>query len=149
MSTSDGPSGIPLPRSTLRAVSGTRVTRQRTQLLALLDEQGAFRTPLQLYRDLRDRGASVGLTTVYRNLQWLYDAGQIDAMRMPTGEQLFRRCGAAHHHHLVCRNCATAVEVRSSAMERWASTTGSDNGFTNVSHTLEIFGLCAHCSPRL
>jgi Fur family ferric uptake transcriptional regulator len=125
-----------------------RFTRQRTQLLALLDEADAFRTPLQIYRDLRDRGAGVGLTTVYRTLQWLYDAGEIDSMRMPTGEQLFRRCGGAHHHHLVCRACATAVEVRSAAMERWAAATGTDNGFTDVSHTLEIFGLCAHCSPR-
>jgi Fur family ferric uptake transcriptional regulator len=129
-------------------VSSTRFTRQRAELIALLDDIGAFRTPLQIYRELRTRGAAVGLTTVYRNLQWLYDVGEIDAMRMPTGEQLFRRCGSAHHHHLVCRTCAAAVEVRSAAMERWAETMGSDNGFTDVSHTLEIFGLCAHCSPR-
>jgi Fur family ferric uptake transcriptional regulator len=129
-------------------VGGTRFTRQRAELLALLDDVGGFRTPLQLYRDLRSRGAGVGLTTVYRNLQWLCDAGEIDAMRMPTGEQLFRRCGAAHHHHLVCRNCAAAAEVSSAAMERWAATTGFNNGFTDISHTLEIFGLCAHCSAH-
>jgi Fur family transcriptional regulator, ferric uptake regulator len=129
-------------------VTTTRFTKQRAELLALLDDIGAFRTPLQIYRELRVRGATVGLTTVYRNLQWLYDAGEVDAMRMPTGEQLFRRCGSAHHHHLVCRACAAAVEVRSAAMERWAETTGSDNGFIDVSHTLEIFGLCSHCSPR-
>jgi len=130
-------------------VGTTRFTRQRAELLAVLDEVGTFQTPLQIYRELRTRGAGVGLTTVYRNLQWLYDAGEIDAMRMPTGEQLFRRCGAAHHHHLVCRSCAAAVEVSSAMMERWAATTGSDNGFVDVSHTLEIFGLCAHCSPRV
>jgi Fur family ferric uptake transcriptional regulator len=127
-------------------VGSTRITRQRAELLALLDDVGAFRTPLQLYRDLRSRGAGVGLTTVYRNLQWLYEAGEIDSMRMPTGEQLFRRCGPAHHHHLVCRKCAAAVEVSSAVMEHWAATTGSDNGFTEISHTLEIFGLCAQCS---
>src|SRR5690348_11854281 len=105
-------------------VGTNRFTRQRAELLAVLDEVGAFQTPLQIYRELRARGAGVGLTTVYRNLQWLYDAGEIDAMRMPTGEQLFRRCGAAHHHHLVCRSCAAAVEVSSAMMEHWAATTG-------------------------
>jgi Fur family transcriptional regulator, ferric uptake regulator len=129
-------------------VGNTRITRQRAELLALLDDVGGFRTPMQLYQDLCTRGAGVGLTTVYRNLQWLFEAGEIDATRLPTGEQLFRRCGAAHHHHLICRNCAAAVEVRSALMERWATTTGSDNGFTDISHTLEIFGLCALCSPR-
>lgn len=41
---------------------------------------------------LRARGERVGLTTVYRTLQGLADAGEIDVMRPPGGEHLYRRC---------------------------------------------------------
>src|SRR3712207_1537426 len=90
---------------------GTRNTRQRAEVLALLDEVEDFQTAQQLHLVLRQRGAKVGLTTVYRTLQLLVDADEVDTMRLPGGEQLFRRCSRTHHHHLVCRGCGTAVEV--------------------------------------
>ena len=126
----------------------TRNTRQRGEVLALLEEVDDFRTPQQLHSDLRSNGAKVGLTTVYRTLQMLVDAGEVDTMRLPTGEQLFRRCGRSHHHHLVCRQCGTTVEVEGPAVERWADKLAAEHGFIDVSHTLEIFGTCPRCARR-
>lgn len=127
----------------------TRQTRQRAEVLALLTGTEEFRSAQQLHAELRDRGVPVGLTTVYRTLQLLVDAGEVDHMRPPGGEQLYRRCDRSqHHHHLVCRQCGTTVEVEGPAVERWARRTADDHGFTDVSHTLEVFGLCARCSPR-
>jgi Fur family ferric uptake transcriptional regulator len=115
-------------------------------VLARLDEVAEFRTAQQLHQDLRGSGARVGLTTVYRTLQLLVEAGEVDTMRLPSGEQLFRRCGRAHHHHLVCRQCATTVEVEGPAVERWAERLAAEHGFIDVSHTVEIFGTCAACA---
>ena len=125
---------------------GARNTRQRGQVLALLAETDDFRSAQQLHVLLRERGASVGLTTVYRTLQLLLDADEVDTMRLPSGEQLFRRCGQSHHHHLVCRACGTTVEVEGPAVERWADRIAAEHGFTDVSHTLEIFGSCPRCA---
>src|SRR5262249_2460913 len=119
-----------------------RTTRQRGEMAAVLADTTDFRTPRQIYDELLSRGAAVGLTTVYRTLPMLVEAGEVDVMRTPTGEQLFRRCGVAHHHHLTCRGCSTTVEVRSPTVEQWAATTGNEHGFTNLSHTMEIFGVC-------
>ncbi|MFG2043681.1 Fur family transcriptional regulator [Dactylosporangium sp. NPDC048998] len=128
-------------------ISGaTRNTRQRHEVLALLDEIADFRTPQQLHALLRERGAQVGLTTVYRTLQLLQEAGEVDVTRLPGGEQLFRRCGATHHHHLVCRSCNATVEVSGPAVERWTERIAAEHGFTDVGHTLEIFGTCSRCS---
>jgi Fur family ferric uptake transcriptional regulator len=124
----------------------TRNTRQRTEVLALLHETDDFRTPQQLHATLRERGARVGLTTVYRTLQVLTDAGEVDTMRLPTGEQLYRHCSRTHHHHLVCRNCGSAVEVEGPAVESWADKVAARHGYTDISHTLEIFGTCRRCA---
>lgn len=122
-----------------------RSTRQRAAVAAVLDEQADFRSAQDLHAMLRDRGAGVGLTTVYRTLQALADAGEVDVLRGVDGEAVYRRCSTGHHHHLVCRNCGRAVEVEGPAVERWADRVAAEHGYVDVSHTLEIFGTCASC----
>ncbi len=124
-----------------------RNTRQRSAVSALLAEVEGFHSAQDLHAMLRDRGERVGLTTVYRTLQGLADAGEIDVMRPPGGEHLYRRCSEGHHHHLVCKACGWTVEVAGPAVETWADRVAAQHGFTNVSHTLEIFGTCPPCSP--
>ncbi|GIH14621.1 Fur family transcriptional regulator [Rugosimonospora africana] len=124
----------------------TRNTRQRAEVLALLEGTDEFRSAQQLHAQLRAKGSGVGLTTVYRTLQLLADAGEVDQMRLGDGEQVYRRCSRSqHHHHLVCRSCGHTVEVEGPAVERWTQRLAGEHGFTDVSHTLEIFGTCANC----
>jgi Fur family ferric uptake transcriptional regulator len=134
------------------AIAGTtppvRSTRQRTAVAALLAEIDDFRSAQELYELLKSRGERIGLTTVYRSLQLLADAHEVDVLRMADGESVYRRCSTGHHHHLVCRDCGRAVEVEGPAVERWADRVAEEHGFSDVSHTLEIFGTCTDCSRR-
>ncbi|MFG1953823.1 Fur family transcriptional regulator [Micromonospora sp. NPDC048830] len=123
-----------------------RNTRQRSAVSALLAELDGFHSAQNLYAMLRERGERVGLTTVYRTLQGLADAGEVDVMRPPGGEHLYRRCSEGHHHHLVCRACGRTVEVAGPTVETWAERVAAQNGYTDVSHTLEIFGTCPSCA---
>lgn len=96
---------------------------------------------------LKHRGDSVGLTTVYRTLQSLADAGEVDVLRTTEGEAVYRRCNSEeHHHHLVCRACGKAVEVEGPAVEKWADAIAAEHGFVDVAHTIEIFGTCGDCA---
>ena len=122
-----------------------RNTRQRSAVSSVLAEVEGFHSAQDLHAMLRDRGERVGLTTVYRTLQGLADAGEIDVMRPPGGEHLYRRCSQGHHHHLVCRSCGRTVEVEGPAVESWADKVAAQHGYQDVSHTLEIFGTCANC----
>jgi Fur family ferric uptake transcriptional regulator len=123
-----------------------RSTRQRAAVAALLEELEDFRSAQEVHDLLRHRGERVGLTTVYRSLQMLADAHEVDVLRTADGETAYRRCSRGHHHHLVCRTCGRTVEVDGPAVERWAGRVAAENGFTDVSHTLEIFGTCTDCS---
>jgi len=123
-----------------------RNTRQRGAVSALLSDIEGFRTAQELHALLRDRGERVGLTTVYRALQNMADAGEVDVTRTPSGEQLFRQCSRGHHHHLVCRGCGRTVEVAGPTVEHWADRVAGEHGFVDISHTLEIFGTCPACA---
>ena len=127
-------------------VPGLRSTRQRTAVAEVLEDLDAFRSAQQIHAELSARGESVGLTTVYRTLQALAEAGEVDSLLLDDGEAVYRRCrGATHHHHLVCRSCGATVEVDGPAVERWADRVAAEHGYDDVSHTLEIFGRCSAC----
>ena len=123
-----------------------RTTRQRVAVFALLAESGEFRSAQDIHAVLRTRGASVGLATVYRNLGLMSELGEVDTLVRDDGETLYRQCSDVHHHHLVCRLCGRTVEIAGPAVETWANAVAADHGFSDVSHQLELFGLCATCT---
>jgi Fur family ferric uptake transcriptional regulator len=127
---------------------GVRSTRQRTAVSGVLDDLDGFRSAQQIHAVLTSRGESVGLTTVYRTLAALAEAGEVDSLLTDDGETVYRRCaGGSHRHHLVCRSCGATVEIDGPAVETWADRMAAEHGYDEVSHTLEIFGRCASCRP--
>ena len=123
-----------------------RNTRQRTEIVALLDGLDEFRSAQQLHELLHTRGSTIGLATVYRAVQMLSESGQVDVLRTEDGESVYRRCvRQSHHHHLVCRFCGQAVEIDGPGAEEWASDVASAHGFVDVEHTIELIGTCAEC----
>ena len=125
-----------------------RTTKQRSALLAVLEEPAGFRSAQELHARLRERGEPVGLATVYRGLQALVDAGEVDVLRGGDGEAAYRRCSPQHHHHLLCRSCGLTVEVADPPVERWAAKIAAEHGFRDVQHSLEVFGTCAACAGK-
>ena len=123
-----------------------RSTKQRSAVSAVLDEADAFMSAQDLHARLRERGENVGLATVYRALQAMAEAGEVDVLRTPDGEAAYRRCSTGHHHHLVCRECGTTVEISARSVEDWAHAVATEHGFVDAGHEIEIFGLCAACS---
>ena len=141
--------GRPQAPSTPASGKEQRVTKQRIAVSAALDELNDFVSTQELYRILQNKGVSVSLATAYRILQSLADEDLVDVLRNGDGEAVYRRCAVTvHHHHLLCRNCGKAVEVEAPAVETWAARTAQEHGYTEVAHTVEIYGLCPDCSAR-
>ena len=126
-----------------------RYTAGRRRLVELL--HGAGR-PLEIF-EIADASANLPVSTIYRNLVVLEQAGAVTrypgaggSARYELSEEL-----VGHHHHLVCGNCGrmedydATPEVEGylqSALEALAA----GNGFRATSHRLELRGLCARCS---
>ncbi|MDA8372213.1 MAG: transcriptional repressor [Nocardiopsaceae bacterium] len=125
------------------------MSSRRETVRQALNEYSGFRSAQDLYADLRSEGSKIGLTTVYRALQALSDSGEVDVLRTDDGEAVYRAClTEAHHHHLVCRSCGKAVEVEGPVVEKWAEAIGAEHGFSDVTHTVEVFGTCADCTAQ-
>lgn len=128
-----------------------RPTRQRRAVSDVMSTFDDFRSAQEIHALLTERGEAVGLATVYRTLQLLSESGEVDMLRTEDGESaIYRRCHLAerHHHHLVCRHCGATVEVEGPAVEKWTESIAAEHGFSEIAHTLELFGTCPRCAAE-
>ncbi|MGH9303452.1 MAG: Fur family transcriptional regulator [Acidimicrobiales bacterium] len=138
---------MPTSRSLSADQPSSRSTRQGEAVMRVLASSEGFRSAQDIHAELRIRGERVGLTTVYRHLQLLSERGALDVLRNDDGESTYRRCASAkHHHHLVCRSCGASVEIEGPEVEAWAGEVAGRLGYRDVSHTIEVYGICPACS---
>jgi Fur family ferric uptake transcriptional regulator len=129
----------------LLAEKGVRATPRRLEVLEELAREPDDVTAQTLWGRLRDRDSGTGLATVYRTLGLLSEAGVIDVLSHHGGEQCYRLCGDAHHHHLVCEKCHRVVEVDECDLGGWLDGVAKRHGFVATDHRVEISGICADC----
>lgn len=126
-----------------------RMSRQRRAVLEDLAKHPIFRSAQAIHASVEGSGIPTSLATVYRNLNVLEKAGEVDALLSPSGEVLYRGCvGSAHHHHLICSSCGRTEEVRLEGMERGMDRLAQEHGYKLLDHTVELIGLCAECAEE-
>jgi len=126
-----------------------RNTWQREAVREALSTSEGFVSAQALHTTLRDSGSPIGLATVYRALADLATEGSADSLQQE-GESLYRACTpGTHHHHLICRNCGTTVEIEADAVETWAQQVAAEHGFTQPHHIVDVFGFCPACTREL
>lgn len=133
------------PRAATRTVKGAG-TMQRRAILDAMASSPRFRTAQEVYSELRTSGSRVGLTTVYRHLQQLAENGDIHALQLADRQTAYRLCSHEAHYHLVCTECGQAVEIRGAGLDEWVANEARTRGYSQVTHAVEIFGLCPTCA---
>jgi Fur family ferric uptake transcriptional regulator len=127
---------------------GQRLTPRSQSMLSIL---GSARHPLTIH-EILDRGSGLAMSSAYRNLTVLEQAGVVhriitreDFARYELAEEL-----TEHHHHLVCSSCGLVrdlpTDITLERLMRAASARATQEGFTPVTHRLDIIGLCEGCA---
>lgn len=122
-----------------------RSTWQKTAFKEALNASTGFVSAQELYQALVLQGQKIGLTNVYRALTDLVQVGEADSLASAEGETKYRNCTTDHHHHLICRKCGRAVEFELAGFEAAADQLARSHGFKDVSHSIELFGICGDC----
>ncbi|MBL6593353.1 MAG: transcriptional repressor [Candidatus Aquiluna sp.] len=127
-------------------MSERRNTWQKTAVLEQLSNTDEFVSAQELHQKISQSGKKLGLTTVYRALTEMVKQGMADSLSISDGEMRYRICTPEHHHHLICRVCGKTVEFDMPGFEELALQVAKANGFTELSHQIELFGVCKDCS---
>ena len=120
-----------------------RVTAPRRAILAILTgEHGPF-TADELHHRIAKGGCD--LVTVYRCLATMEELNLVRRCDFGDGSYRYEfNTGEHHHHHIICRSCH-AVETLDLCMAESLERLARQMGYANVTHTLEIFGVCTTC----
>jgi Fur family transcriptional regulator, ferric uptake regulator len=127
----------------LRA-AGLAATAQRQFVLDALEGRERPASAIEIYEELRRQGHPVGLTTIYRTLRALADAGLVHIFHRD-GELTYRHCRELPHHHLVCEVCGLVVERPAETVARWLEQVRLDEDFVPDPQHSDLLGVCGAC----
>lgn len=134
---------------------GLKVTQQRLLILSVLEQHGGrHMTAEDIYELVTEDYPEIGLATVYRTLQLLWDMQLIDRINLDDGCVRYEighlLCdGAKHsHHHLICRECNKVVPFDDDLLDDLEHHIEEVTGFHVLDHELKFYGLCRECQKR-
>jgi Fur family ferric uptake transcriptional regulator len=127
---------------------GILFTAQREAVLRSVWSAGKHIGAEELHRRLAGAKRGVGLATVYRTLQLLREHGLVAESQFGERRHRYEEAEGRHHDHLVCLACGQVLEFEEPAIEKLQARVARDNGFTALSHKLELYGYCRACARR-
>lgn len=145
----EAPSPDHAPLSDLTARLRERDQRVTGARQAILEVLRAHAGPLSSKEILaRLPAGRCDLATVYRSMHLLRRLGLVQRYDLGDGVARFELLAEGddgHHHHLVCRRCAQVIELEECSLAEVESELARRNGFAQLSHRLEFFGVCPDC----
>ena len=125
---------------------GLRRTPQRDLILEIFLSTEEHLTSEALYRLVKRKDPSVGLTTIYRTLRLFIDAGLAREVRFgDTATYYEHHYDHQHHDHMICTECGRVLEFFSPDIEAMQDQIAEDFSFRPTHHSLRLWGLCSRC----
>jgi Fur family transcriptional regulator, ferric uptake regulator len=121
-----------------------RNTTQRRAILKALETASGPLTPQEVL-ERAGREHTLGLATVYRNLNSLSEQGEIVAVHLPNDVTRYEKSGLGHHHHFRCEKCTKVFELSERCPVARLEGVTLPGGFRVQGHELTLYGLCKEC----
>ncbi|NUP52654.1 MAG: transcriptional repressor [Catenulispora sp.] len=134
------------PAEELRG-AGLRVTAARVALLETV-RGGAHLDADAVAAGVRERVGHVSLQAVYEALHALTAARLIRRIEPAGSPARYEGRVGDNHHHLVCRDCGTVVDVDCAVGAVPCLEPSDDHGFTIDEAEVVFWGLCPACTAR-
>ncbi len=125
---------------------GLRRTTQRDLILEVFLSTEDHLTSEDLYSLVHKKDPTIGLTTVYRTLKLLTEAGLAREVGFGDGKTYYEHhYNHEHHDHMICTECRRVIEFFSPDIEAMQDEVASNHGFKPTHHSLRMWGVCSDC----
>jgi Fur family ferric uptake transcriptional regulator len=130
--------------SDIRA-AGLRCTAQRIAVLDVLRSRRGHHSAGEVSSLVRDRLGSVSMQAVYDALTALVTAGLVRRIEPSGSAALYEARAGDNHHHLVCRDCGTVVDVDCAVGTAACLEPSDRQGFLIDEAEVTFWGRCPEC----
>lgn len=122
-------------------------SKQREIILDTLSKNAIHPTAEALLEFLKRDDSNVGMTTLYRNLNQLADAGLIKKIDGLEPSAHFDH-NTFEHYHFICEKCKKVYDIPSSVAPDLVKNTTEATGFDITSHDIVFHGICRECKRK-
>lgn len=137
------------PEQRLRA-AGQRITAQRSLILKLLDASEGHLDAETLHERARQEMPDINLSTVYRTLAVLKEAGLVEQRYFARdhSREYFEPSTAVEHYHFTCLGCGRVVEFDTPLIAKVRTDLQTQHS-VQIRHACICFeGVCAVCAAK-
>lgn len=122
-------------------------TEQRQLVMGCLDANAdRYQTVDEIFGTLRNSGANIGRTTVYRTLEKLSAEGSVSkVVGAPGTSALYKRVLDADQGQLLCLECGRVFPLDCSMLSSFAEHVRAHHGFAIDQRKTVICGVCDEC----
>ena len=123
------------------AARGMRMTEQRRVIARVLSESADHPDVEELYRRSVKIDDRISISTVYRTVKLLEDAGIIERHDFRDGRSRYEQMPESHHDHLINLRTGKVIEFQSEEIERLQTEIARKLGYRLVDHRLELYAI--------
>jgi Fur family ferric uptake transcriptional regulator len=120
---------------------GMRMTDQRRTIARVLGQSQDHPDVEELYRRASKVDDKISISTVYRTVRLLEDAGIIERHDFREGRARYEQVPEEHHDHLINLRTGEVTEFRSEEIERLQDAIARKLGYKLVDHRLELYAV--------
>jgi len=120
------------------------MTSQRLAILHVLHHEGTHLSPSEVYKKARLELPGLTEPTVYRTLEFLADLALVRPSYASNGHLTYEIAGN-DHHHIICRNCGSEIEVEHILLESLYRILETTSGYRSIDSHVTFFGVCPKC----
>ena len=125
-----------------------RYSKKREAILAAIRGTSCHPSAEWIYQQLKPRHPDLSLGTVYRNLAFFQEAGQVQSVGVVRGQERFD-ADTTPHSHFVCNCCGTVLDLLDiRPEENLERTVGTQYGFAVQRCELTFYGECPSCQNQ-
>ena len=127
-------------------VRGFKLTNARRAIIGVLCARTAPISVTSLRAELARTGIKADKTTVYREVLFMQERGIIEQVQFGDRVKRYELRDEGHHHHLVCVECGSIVDVPlDNDLDSAEKKIEQRTGYAITRHSLEFFGACPDC----
>jgi Fur family ferric uptake transcriptional regulator len=127
---------------------GYRLTPQRLMILAAIESSDEHISAEEIYNQVAARYPDVNISTVYRTLELLKKLGMVYEIDLGEGRIRFHAEESGHHHHLVCQECGTVIDIDEATLSSLKDILMRDYHFQAELRHVGVFGICEKCRKK-
>lgn len=99
-----------------------------------------------VYYSIRQQLPNISLGTVYRNLRFLVEQGDILSLKLGDGKEHFDG-HTASHYHFICSECGDIEDIFMDSLDICEAASEHCSGEI-TGHSTYFYGLCSKCKTK-